>query len=189
VLAPQEMTDENLPAPLHSGLVPWDTWVPVDLATLCFVVSAGKILLILKKRGLGAGKVNGPGGRIEPGETALAAAIRETEEELGVTPIGPELRGELQFQFVDGYSLRCGVFLAKEFRGEAVETEEAVPLWTELGGIPYERMWEDDRHWLPLLLAGEFFVARFHFDGEKLLTKEIFPGRENFFKLQGIDLQ
>lgn len=180
---------DNQPTPRSDVLVPWETWVPVDLATLCFLVSEGKILLILKKRGLGAGKVNGPGGRIEPGETARAAAIRETQEELGVTPINPELRGELQFQFVDGYSLRCGVFLAEEFSGEAVETEEAVPMWTRLDAIPYDRMWEDDRHWLPLLLAGEFFVARFHFDGEKLLTKEIFSGRENFFKLQGIDLQ
>lgn len=178
-----------LPEYQKSEFVAWDQWVPVDRATLCFVIEAKRILLIRKKRGLGAGKINGPGGRIEPGETALAAAIRETQEELGVTPLNPELRGELQFQFRDGYSLRCGVFLARQHSGEAIETEEATPLWTPLDSIPYHEMWEDDRHWLPLLLAGELFVARFLFAGEKLLEKEIFCGKEKFFQLQSIDLQ
>lgn len=174
-------------APIDGPYAPWDQWIPVDRATLCFVVKDGRILLILKKRGLGAGKINGPGGRIEPGETPLAAAIRETEEELGVTPLLPQLRGELQFQFRDGYSLRCGVFLASDYQGTAIETEEAVPLWTPLDQIPYDRMWEDDRHWLPLLLNDQFFVARFLFDHETMQEKEIFLGPENFFKLQGID--
>lgn len=34
-----------------------------------FVVRGGEILLIEKKRGHGAGKVNGPGGKIDPGES------------------------------------------------------------------------------------------------------------------------
>ena len=42
-------------------------WTPDILATLMFVVQDGKILLIRKKRGIGAGKVNGPGGKFEPG--------------------------------------------------------------------------------------------------------------------------
>lgn len=159
---------------------PWQTWKPKDHATLCFVVREGNILLILKKRGLGAGKINGPGGRLEPGETALQAAIRETHEELGVTPLGLHQRGELSFQFADGYSLHCAVFLASDCEGVAVETDEAVPLWTPLEEIPYERMWEDDRHWLPGMLDGKSFRARFLFDGEAMVAKEIVWG-ENFF--------
>ena len=42
--------------------------------------------------GLGAGKINAPGGKLEAGETALAAAIRETQEEIGVTPLALEDR-------------------------------------------------------------------------------------------------
>lgn len=152
----------------------WKDWRPKERATLCFVVRRGEILLILKKRGLGAGKINGPGGRIEPGESALQAAIRETEEELGVTPTEIDQRGELHFQFQDGYSLHCTVFLAADCIGEPIETEEAIPLWTPLEQIPFEKMWEDDIHWLPGLLEGKYFRGFFHFDGDKMQKSDIF---------------
>ena len=58
-------------------------WRPQERGVLCFIVKEGRILLIEKKRGLGAGKVNGPGGRIEKGETAEQAAVRETQEYRG----------------------------------------------------------------------------------------------------------
>lgn len=152
----------------------WQDWRPQERATLCFVVRAGQILLIRKKRGLGAGKINGPGGRLEPGETAAQAAIRETREELGVTPVDVSFRGELYFQFVDGYALQCSVFTAPDCLGEPIETEEAVPHWTPVDQIPYGEMWADDVLWLPGMLAGKKFHAFFDFDGETLLRKEIF---------------
>ena len=83
----------------------WQNWQPRQLANLCFIVKDGRVLLIRKKRGLGAGKINGPGGKLEPGETALAAAIREVQEEIGVTPLLIEDRGVVRFQFTDGFSL------------------------------------------------------------------------------------
>ena len=87
------------------------------------------------------------------------------QEEIGVTPLEIEERGELHFQFTDGYSLHCTVFLARDFHGELIETDEATPHWFDLGAIPYEEMWEDDRHWLPEVLAGKSFRAWFEFDG------------------------
>ena len=68
--------------------IDWTSWVPVEKATLLFVLRDGQILLIHKKTGLGAGKINGPGGRIDPGETPRQCAIREVQEELCVTPTG-----------------------------------------------------------------------------------------------------
>ena len=151
----------------------WSHWQPRERANLCFIVEDGQVLLIRKKRGFGAGKVNAPGGKLEPGETALASAIRECEEEIGVTPLGIEERGTLSFQFADGYSLHCTVFLARKHRGELMETPEADPFWCDLDAIPYDAMWEDDRHWLPLMLAGETFTGWFTFDGDTMLTKNI----------------
>ncbi|CAN5599976.1 hypothetical protein BH20VER3_BH20VER3_18200 [soil metagenome] len=151
----------------------WTTWQARLHANLLFVVRDGKILLIRKKRGSGAGKINGPGGKVDPGETPLEAALRETYEELGIKALDAEQRGELHFQFDDGDSLHCAVFLAHDFAGEPCETAEAVPLWTPLDQIPYDEMWADDRHWLPLLFRGAHFCGYFEFRGEELLSHEI----------------
>lgn len=153
--------------------VDWQNWVPTQRATLCFVVREDQVLLIHKKRGLGKGKVNGPGGRIDPGETPEQCAVREVEEELLVTPTGLSHCGRLHFQFVDGLALRCHVFRAENCIGEAGETEEAVPMWTHVNEIPYDRMWEDDRFWLPLMFAGTPFEGRFLFDDDTLLDHQI----------------
>lgn len=151
----------------------WNNWQPGERATLCFVIRDGQILLIRKKRGLGAGKINGPGGRIEPGETPIQAAIRETEEELLVTPTGVEERGLLHFQFADGYSLQCTVFVASDCVGTPTETPEADPLWMPIDRIPFHEMWADDIHWLPGVIQGGTFRGFFHFDGEKMLSHRV----------------
>ena len=151
----------------------WKTWEPRERATLCFLIQDGQILLIRKKRGLGAGKINGPGGRIEPGEEPHECAVRETSEEVGLTPLNVQNRGELHFQFADGYSLHCAVFVAHEFTGDLIETDEALPIWTSLDSIPYDEMWADDIHWLPGVIAGGTFRGYFHFDGEKMLSKHL----------------
>jgi 8-oxo-dGTP diphosphatase len=149
--------------------IDWGTWRPGEKATLLFVLRDSQILLIDKKTGLGAGKINGPGGRIEPGETALHGAIREVQEELCVTPTGVRDAGELYFQFVDGYGLHGAVFVASGFDGTLCETHEAAPRWTPVDSIPYERMWADDALWLPLLLRGQRFRGYFIFDGDTML--------------------
>jgi len=153
-----------------------EAWVPQQRATLLFVIRGGQILLIRKKRGLGAGKINGPGGRIDPGETPLETAIREVQEELCVTPTGVRDCGELRFQFLDGLSLHGYVFTATDCDGDPRETEEATPLWTPIDAIPYDEMWADDRLWVPLMLAGTRFDGRFLFDGDRMLGFEVESG-------------
>jgi 8-oxo-dGTP diphosphatase len=148
-------------------------WQAKQLATLLFVVRDGQVLLIHKKRGLGAGKINGPGGRLDDGESPLAGAIREVQEELEVTPVDVEHCGALAFQFVDGLSIHVEVFRANDCVGEPQETDEAKPLWAPLDQIPFDRMWADDRHWIPLMLARKKFSGRFLFDGDAMLGHEI----------------
>jgi 8-oxo-dGTP diphosphatase len=150
--------------------VPWASWVPTMRATLVFVIREdGALLLIRKKRGLGAGKINGPGGRLDPGESPFDCAARELREEVGVEALALELRGELSFQFVDGLRLHAWVFVAPSHRGEAISTPEADPLWTAPDAIPYDEMWADDRLWLPVMLAGKRFRGRMLFDGDRML--------------------
>ena len=153
--------------------IDWSSWRAVDRATLTFVLQDGQVLLIRKKRGLGAGKVNGPGGRLEPDEEPVDCAVREVEEELGITPLGLEYRGENLFQFTDGYSIHVYAFTATGYEGDIRETEEATPMWTNLDAIPYDEMWEDDRLWLPHSLGGLTPQGRYIFDGDRMLDWEL----------------
>jgi len=153
--------------------VNWEDWAPTERATLLFVIRDGQILLIHKKRGLGAGKINGPGGRLEVGETPIQAAVREVEEELGVTPTGVEAVGELRFQFVDGFSIHGYVFTATGCSGEPTESDEAVPLWTPIEDIPFDRMWADDIIWFPHMLEKKKFSGRFLFEDDTMLAHDV----------------
>lgn len=151
----------------------WETWEPKEKAVLCFIRKDDDILLIHKKTGLGKGKVNGPGGRVEVGESAVQAAVREVKEEVCLDVVDPEYVGELFFQFIDGYSLHCTVFSTDKFSGEAAETEEADPFWCNISEIPYADMWDDDQFWIPLLLKKEAFKGFFVFDNDTMLSKHI----------------
>jgi 8-oxo-dGTP diphosphatase len=133
------------------------------------VIGDERVLLIRKKRGLGAGKINGPGGRLDDGETPIEAAVREVREELRITPTEVRQHGELLFQFTDGFSIHGYVFRAESWEGEPEETEEAIPLWTPLDRIPYDEMWADDRIWLPWLLDRREFRGWMLFEDDDLL--------------------
>ena len=153
--------------------VDWDIWEPTETAVICYIVKNGKVLLIHKKTGLGKGKINAPGGRIEPGEMPIEAAVRETQEETGLTPLHLEHRGILSFIFTNGYSLKGFVYFANDFTGEMKETDEADPFWQDTENIPYPEMWEDDIHWLPRAMKGRFVQGRFIFDDDTMLSKQI----------------
>ncbi len=159
--------------PRHVEDIDWLAWQPVDLATLLFVRDGGRVLLIEKKRGLGQGLVNAPGGRLEPGETPRQAALREVEEELRVRPREAVWAGRHRFQFCDGYSMDVHVYQSRGADGVAEETPEAIPLWVDEEAIPYARMWADDALWIPLLLRGVRFDGRYVFDGARMLDHRV----------------
>ena len=73
-------SSSRVPAARAVKNIDWDGWQPQDIATLTFVFDGSEVLLIEKKRGLGAGKVNAPGGRLEPGESITECAVREVRE-------------------------------------------------------------------------------------------------------------
>ena len=159
--------------PRRISEIDWTSWKATDLATLVFVHQNERLLLIHKKRGLGAGKINGPGGRVEPGEALEACAVREVQEELLITPRNLAWAGELRFQFIDGYAIHVHVYRATDFEGTPSETPEAIPIWVDDDRIPYEEMWQDDRIWLPRLIAGTPFAGRFVFDSDVMLDHEL----------------
>ncbi len=141
--------------------------------TLLFLRKGDQILLAMKKRGFGAGRWNGVGGKLEPGETIEAALIRESQEEIGVTPTSYTPVAELDFiqdAEVDPWHMYVYAYIADEWEGEPEESEEMAPAWYDIADIPYGDMWQDDTYWLPLVLAGDKVTGTFTFDSNDNLT-------------------
>src|SRR3989338_1113143 len=142
----------------------------MKLVTLCLLIKDNKVLLAMKKRGFGTGKINVIGGKVEEGETIEAAASREVGEEIGVVidPAKMEKVGNVKFYFRDKpeWDQDMHVFLVKDWQGEPKESEEMIPKWYSHGDIPFDVMWADDKHWLPIVLAGKKVEGKFHFINE-----------------------
>ncbi|MDE2038200.1 MAG: 8-oxo-dGTP diphosphatase [Patescibacteria group bacterium] len=135
------------------------------ILTLCIVHDHPRVLLGMKKRGFGAGRWNGFGGKVEPGESVEDAARREMREEAGIEAEGLEEVGVLDFEFKDDPKiLETHLFKAVGWSGEPVESEEMKPRWFPVDEIPFSQMWSDDAYWMPLFLKGRKFKARFLFD-------------------------
>lgn len=146
------------------------------ILTLCLIVKEEKILLGMKKRGFGAGRWNGFGGKVESGETIEAAAERETLEESGLVVTTMEKIGIHEFEFSDkpGDILEVHVFRGDTWTGEPHETEEMRPQWFTTDAIPYDEMWPDDIHWIPVFLTGKKFRTRFLFGkGDQVLENHV----------------
>lgn len=140
--------------------------------TLVLIHTDERVLLGLKKRGFGAGRWNGFGGKVEAGESALQAAHREFTEETGAHASSLEPAGSLRFHFVgDPVVLRCHLFRGSAIKGEPKETEEMRPAWFSHSEVPYDIMWPDDRHWLPAFLDGKRIVGEFHFQDQNTLDR------------------
>lgn len=150
-------------------------------ATLLLIVQDGKLLLAMKKRGFGAGKWNGPGGKIQPDETPEQACIRERQEEVGITPAKLNKVAEYEFIYPSMDKNVIGhIYMTDAFDGTPQESEEMRPQWFDIAQIPYDHMWQDDIYWLPAVLAGRKLKARFEFDQNNNLTSTLTKEVANF---------
>ena len=152
----------------------------MKVQTLCLLRNGEQVLLGMKKRRFGTGKWNGFGGKLHVGETIEKALIREMNEEIGITARQEDLDkvGKLRFKFKDGTKIQVHVFTLAKWEGEPAESEEMAPKWHHVSEIPYHAMWPDDKHWLPLVLAGKKVEGTFHFtedasDFEHMEVREV----------------
>lgn len=147
-------------------------------ATLCEIIHGGRLLLQRKSAGrFGEGKWNGPGGKVQPGETPLECVVREVREETELTVSGLTELGVVDFYFGEKPEPDwvVHIYTTSTFSGEPEESDEGELRWFSLDEIPYGEMWEDDTHWLPVLLKGKRFRGVFIYDvgGTRLLRHRL----------------
>jgi ADP-ribose pyrophosphatase YjhB (NUDIX family) len=145
----------------------------MKLSTLCYLIKSNEVLLAMKKRGFGAGKFNGVGGKVEAEESYEQSAVREINEEVGVVVNMEDLEcvGNLTFHSQNpDLNWKCRIFFIKKWQGNPSETEEMKPQWFSFQNVPYGKMWIDDAHWFPHVLKGDRIEGEFYFnkDGSKV---------------------
>jgi len=151
-------------------------------ATLCFLIKEingeRELLLAMKKQGFGEGRWNGVGGKFDSknDKNIIATAKRELKEEIGV--IAQEIKKvailSFYFPYQKDWNQNVHVFFVANWQGEPKETEEVRPKWFKINEIPLDKMWPDDKFWLPRVLNGEKLKAEFVFKpGELIDSYEI----------------
>ena len=148
------------------------------LCLLIRVVGDGErqVLLGHKKTGLGTGKIVGLGGHVEEGEAPVEAAAREAKEESGLEVDVDSLRAAAHITFLfpthPAWDMTVEVFIGDTWRGEPAETDEIRPQWFPVAALPFDRMWDDGKYWLPRVLTGERLCATFSYAPDRETVAE-----------------
>lgn len=140
--------------------------------TLCLIYQHPRILLGMKKRGFGQGRWNGFGGKVMAGEKIEDAVKREVGEEIGVVVNEIQKFGRIIFEFQDKTdTIEVHFFKTNNFNGEPAESDEMKPAWFNIKEIPFDKMWPDDKYWVPLFLKDKKFTGKFVFNNNDEITE------------------
>lgn len=149
-------------------------------AVLCEILRMGpggwELLLKEANSGVSKGKWNGPGGKIEQGETSEQCVRREILEETGLQLGHVEFIGQLTFKG-DDLDFLVDLYRSTDFTGKERDSDEGRLNWFGVDALPYASMWDDDKYWLTPLLCGIHFDASFRFSQGKV-AEAVFKVRD-----------
>ncbi|MCI0552297.1 MAG: 8-oxo-dGTP diphosphatase [Anaerolineae bacterium] len=148
----------------------------IILATLCYVKRDGRTLMVhrnKKANDIHEGKWNGLGGKFEAGETPEECIRREVQEEAGLLIQNPRLHGLSMFPKFKGNDWYVFVFTATEFSGALIDSPEGHLEWIKDEELTSLNLWESDHIFFPWIQSGEFFSAKFEYDGDKMRGYEV----------------
>ena len=133
------------------------------VGTLGYVMSPdGRQVLLIHRTGRPAdhhaGKYNGLGGKLEPGEDVVACMRREVREEAGIECDDLTLRGTISWP---GFGKKGEDWLGFIFRIDRWHGElkagnaEGTLGWVDVDQILTLPLWEGDRYFLPLVFESD----------------------------------
>ena len=129
---------------------------------------------IKKENDMHAGKWNGLGGKLEPGETPEECVIREVREESGLEISKPQLKGVITFpEFSNNEDWYVFMFTADKFSGTLIDSPEGDLEWVTDEALLSLPLWEGDKIFLKWLNEEIFFSAKFVYRDEKLIEHSV----------------
>ncbi|MEO8691651.1 MAG: NUDIX domain-containing protein [Candidatus Saccharimonas sp.] len=130
-------------------------------ATLCFPIKGDAVLLAEKQKKIGAGYLNGFGGKPEPTDKSIYDTnARETKEEIGISVKNARKMGEIVFHNPSEYSelrnMIVHIFTASEWDGEPIESDEMKKAaWYKITDLDFSQFLPADILFIPRILSGE----------------------------------
>ncbi|MBD5398573.1 8-oxo-dGTP diphosphatase [bacterium] len=137
-----------------------------------------KFLMIKHLRGVNKGFINFSGGKKEEGESIEDCVKRETFEETGITIINPKQVGYVEF-YPMNYCV--SIFKSTEFTGKIkAKKDEVEVFWQDADKIPYDKMREADRDYLPEIFAGKYVNKKYTYDENGMVIDTVnLPSADN----------
>ncbi len=145
-------------------------------ATMVFLLSGNHMLLGQKTKSHCIGKLVPPGGKIDPGESVYRYAVRETEDECGLTPVmNRQPVGSIYCHYPpeSQKDIPVHVFRAIRYKGDLRDSNELNDVqWYSATESTYDRMMAGDRFWVPHVMRNIPFQAELWYDADSKLTRE-----------------
>lgn len=149
----------------------------MKLATLCYLRKNSHTLMIhriKKENDMHAGKWNGLGGKLEPGETPEECARREIWEEAGLLVKSLHLKGLITFPgFSNDEDWYTFLFVVKVFEGQLIDSPEGTLQWIPDAELLDLNLWPGDRIFIPWLDKPGFFSGKFIYENQQLVDHEV----------------
>ena len=140
--------------------------------TLCYLEQGGQYLMlhrVKKKNDVNHDKWVGVGGKFEPGEDALACALREVWEETGLTMRTPVYRGIVDFTCPPWPAERMHLYTCADFTGEMTDCDEGTLEWVDKAAVLELPIWQGDKIFFALLNQNApFFHLELFYEGDRL---------------------
>jgi 8-oxo-dGTP diphosphatase len=147
------------------------------IATLCYLESDGKILMLhrVKKQGdIHKNKWNGLGGKLESGESPKICALREIKEESGLTVNNLQFCGHITFPIFDGKNdWHCFLYHGSDLSGELIDSPEGILDWIDKDKVLELPLWDGDKIFIPWVLEKKHFMARFIYEESQFKSYEV----------------
>lgn len=121
-------------------------------AARCYLLNDNKVLVTKYKKGNRIGFYDTPGGKIEEGETAKQAAIRETKEETGLDVKNLKYRGNMIVEYPNRI-FDFDIFVARDYEGQPQEFEENTAEWIDI-----HELLQKEKILSNLMILDNFFI-------------------------------
>lgn len=130
-------------------------------STLCYLVKGDRLLMLRRRKEPFSNHWTAPGGKLEPGETPLAAIVREMREETGLSVSDLTLRAICSERGGEWYDWLLFVFRAGVCDGELRPSDEGELRWLPVAELDQWPLPEIDRKIMRYVLdeqGGPYFM-------------------------------